>query len=149
MGMMFDSDGIAATLWYPIASFERLLELLRIVEGGHGSDFFVAYGRESAADTLKAPGVEIILKGARAFGARAGIPLIKLAKLFYNVSEWEFVADNLEDFTVHVSDAEALSEPLRYVALGFIRHLVCEFVGREVAITSERASPNRIIYRTL
>ena len=140
---------IGPTLWYPVVSFERLLLLLRDQEGGIGNDYFVTLGVDTAEASLSTGAVQVLLKGARAFGPRAGIALIKLSKLYFNFSEWDFEGDDLEHFTVVVSDAAPLPEPCRYTTLGFMQHLVLQFTGKRVRLTSQRPSADRIVYKTL
>lgn len=139
---------IGPTLWYPIASYERMLRLLRDREGAAGNDFFVAFGTDTAADSLGTGPIQILLKGAKAFGARAGIALIKLSKLYFNFSEWHFEGNDLEQFVIEVTDAADFPEPCRYSTLGFMQYLVLEFTGEAVQLSSQRPTRDRIVYRT-
>jgi len=139
---------IAPTLWYPIESYDRIVALLREVEGGASDDWWVEYGKESASEILAFGPVQALLKGARSFGPRAGIVLIRLSTLYFNFSKWKFQGESLESFQVEVKECEPMSEPCRLIILGFLRHLAKEFVGHSVPIGSERPSSDTIIYRT-
>jgi hypothetical protein len=139
---------VAPTLWYPIDAYDRIMLLLRETEGGMGDDWWIRYGEASAAEILAFGPVQAMLKGARSFGPRAGIVLVRMSTLYFNFSKWHFEGESLEAFEVEVSGAEPMSEPCRLIVLGFLRHLAQVFVGHEVAIESDRPVQSRIIYRT-
>jgi hypothetical protein len=139
---------IATTLWYPIDSYDRIMLLLREVEGGMGDEWWIQFGEEHAEELLLFRPVQVMLRGARGFGSRAGIALIKLSTLYFNFGTWSFDGEGLESFTAKVQDATPMSDPCRLIVLGFIRYLVRKFVGHDVTIVSERPSKDVIIYRT-
>jgi hypothetical protein len=141
-------QNIAASLWYPLDSYERIVQLVRQAEGGVGAEYWIRFGRENAEDVLASSAVQVFLKAARGFGPRAGIALIKLARLFFNFGEWSWEGDSLEKFKIEVSEAQYLSESVRLGALGFMLHLAQLFAGHEVRIVSERPSNDVVIYRT-
>jgi len=139
---------IVATLWYPIDSYDRIMLLLRDIEGGMGEEWWIQFGEEHALELLRFSPVQMIMRGARSFGSRAGMVLIKLAKLYFNFGKWNFEGDDLESFTVEVRETAPMSEPCRLIVLGFIRHLMREFMGHDVPIVSERPARDVIIFRT-
>jgi len=139
---------VAPTLWYPITSYERIVELVRAAEGGVGDAYWVRFGRENGEDVLESKAVSVFLRSARGFGPRAGIALIKLSQIFFNFAEWSFEGKTLESFTIDVRKATAMPDSVRLGTLGFIIHLVCKFVGDEIDIVSERPSRDHVIFRT-
>ena len=139
---------ISPTLWYPIDSYDRIVALLFDVECGIGDGWWIDYGEETAAELLEFGPIQALLKGARSFGPRAGIVLVRMSKLYFNFSKWHFEGDSLESFNVEVTDAEPMSEPCRLIVLGFLRHLAQVFVGHEVPVESYRPVPGRIVYQT-
>lgn len=139
---------INTTLWYPIDSYDRIMLLLREVEGGTGDEWWIRFGEEHAEELLLFRPVQVIMRGARSFGSRAGSALIKLSRLYFNFGEWSFDGDSLESFTAEVRETAPMSEPCRLIVLGFIRYLVRQFVGHDVTIVSERPAEDVIIYRT-
>lgn len=140
---------VRPTLWYPIENFDRLMLLLRDIEGGADDEWWVEYGVESAADILSFAPIQIILRGARSFGPRAGKALVKMSSLYFNVGRWRFEGDSMESYEVEVSEAEGLSDICRLISLGFLRYVTRDFVGREVGIESSRPTRDLILYRTL
>jgi len=139
---------IATTLWYPIDSYDRIMLLLRDVEGGIGDDWWVRFGEEHAKELLLFRPVQVILRGARSFGSRAGGVLVKLANFYFNFGQWHFEGESLDRFTCEVRETAPMSEPCRLIVLGFIRHLVRDFQGHEVPIVSERPADDVIVFRT-
>jgi hypothetical protein len=139
---------IALTLWYPIDAYDRIMLLLREIEGGMGDDWWIQYGEASAAEILAFGPIQAMLKAARGFGPRAGIVLVRMSSLYFNFSKWRFDGESLESFEVVVTGAAPMSEPCRLIVLGFLRHLAKVFVGHEVLLESDRPSHSRIIYRT-
>jgi len=138
---------ITPTLWYPLENYERIVRLIQEAEGGVGDRFWVRFGEDTARETLSSAAVQVLIRGARKFGDRAGIPLVKLGKLFFNFSEWRFEGDNLEHFTIEITDAEPMPEIVRHAVQGFIQHVVFEFTGKKVECTGERPRPDTIVFR--
>jgi hypothetical protein len=138
---------IAMTLWYPLESYERIVRLIQEVEGGVGDRFWVRFGEETAKESLSSAALQVLIKGARKFGNRAGIPLVKLGNLFFNFSHWHFEGDDLEHFTIEITDAGPMPEIVRHAAQGFVQHLVYEFTGKHVKISAERPTLDRVIFR--
>jgi hypothetical protein len=139
---------IAPTLWYPIDCYERVMLLVRSSEGGVGDGYWVRFGAETAAEAFESKSVQIILTGARAFGPRAGVALIKLSGLFYNFAEWQWEGEITGQFSITARGASAMPELARHGSLGFIQHFAEEFLGRAVPMTSDRPTRDVIIYRT-
>ncbi len=145
----FIDERVAATFWYPIDSYARMMHMLREAEGGNGNDYWINFGRETAIEVLQTAPVQIVLKGARPFGPRAGMALVKMARLFYNFGEWAFEGEILDDFVIESSGVEGLPELSRYGTQGFIQYFAEEFLGHEVPMTSLRPSRDVVIYKTI
>lgn len=139
---------IAATLWYPLENYERIVLLIQEIEGGVGDRFWVQFGEDTARETLSSAAVQVLIKGARKFGNRAGIPLVKLGNLFFNFSEWRFEGDDLEHFTIEITGAEPMPEIVRHAVQGFIQHVVFEFTGSPIKVTAERPRRDTVIFRS-
>jgi len=114
---------IASTLWYPLANYE-----------------------DTARETLGSAAVQVLIKGAKKFGNRAGIPLVKLGSLFFNFSTWQFEGDDLEHFTITISDAGPMPEIVRHAVQGFVQHIIYEFTGKPVKVTGERPRHDKIVF---
>ena len=139
---------VAPTLWYPLENYDRLVLLLREIEGGAGDEWWIQYGEESAGEILTYAPIQLMLKGARRFGPRAGSVLVKMSQLYFNFTRWQFEGDSLESFHVEVHEAEGMSEICRLIILGFLRYLARDFVGHDVEIVSSRPTEDLILYHT-
>jgi len=151
-------DKVLPGLWYPLASYQRLTELLMRTEGGGRSDYVVARGAR-AAERLFAAGLYQQLERGEEIGAmkranreswgvHEGSLMASLAGAIFNVSRWRFVVD-ARDPAVHrieVSEARALPEVSRWAAQGFIEYTASRLTGAPVRVTSERPAPDRIVF---
>jgi hypothetical protein len=121
---------IEPTLWYPIRSHDRLLEVKRDLLGAGEDRYLVELARRTAESLLSSGPYATMLESARSFGDRAGVPLIQMSKLIYNFTSWEYEGESLEDFTVHVSDARDFPETSRFSAEGFMGFVAEAMLGR-------------------
>ncbi len=137
---------VTKTLWYPLANYERIVTLIQEIEGGIGERFWVKFGEETARETLSSTAIQVLMRGARKFGDRAGIPLVKLGSLFFNFSKWQFEGDNFEHFTITITEASDMPEIVRHAVQGFIQHVVLEFTGKAVKVIGERPTRDRIVF---
>jgi hypothetical protein len=144
----FDGEKIVGGFWYPAARYERLLELIHACEGRR-PEALVEYGRSAAE----------LLLGTQAFSAMfqatakrtgdegAGALLVKLAEVVLNFTRWRFVGTSLDDFTVEVTEAADYHELARRSVEGLIEVFGSRLFGKALRVTSERPSPDRIVYR--
>jgi hypothetical protein len=145
-------------LWYALASYERLTELLMQVEGGGQIAYVVARGAR-AAERLFAAGLYQQLARGDEIGAekRANNErwseheanlMTSLAGAIFNVSRWRFVGDPNGAGTsrIEVSEAAALPEVSRWAAQGFVEYTTSRLSGLTTRVTSERPAPDRIVF---
>jgi hypothetical protein len=150
---------ISPGLWYPLASYARLSELLVEVEGGGRPGYLVERGAR-AAERLFAAGLYLQLergeeigaeKRARGegWGASEGNLVTSLAGAIFNVSRWRFEIDPDDDRLqrIEVSEAEALPEVSRLAAQGFVEYTASRLAGVPVRVESERVGGDRIVFR--
>jgi len=145
-------------LWYPLASYARLTELLMRVEGGGRSEYVVGRGAR-AAERLFAAGLyhqlargeEISAKkraaSERWSEAEANL-MTSLAGAIFNVSRWRYVGNPSDDRStrIEVTEAEALPEVSRWAAQGFVEYTTSRLSGLTTRVSSERPSPDRIVF---
>ncbi len=142
--------------WVPLASYERLVELLLRTEGAGQPDYLVRRGAR-AAERLFAAGLYLQLERGEAIGAQKrelgerwtateGNLLASLSGAIFSVSSWRFRVDPEEAslFYIDVSEAEALPEVSRLSAQGFIEYAASRIAGRPMQVTSERPERDRI-----
>ena len=145
-------------LWYPLASYGRLTELLMELEGGGRVEYVVARGAR-AAERLFAAGLYQQLVRGDAIGASKRAKserwteheanlMTSLAGAIFSVSRWRYVTDPAVPGTsrIEVSEAEALPEVSRWAAQGFIEYTSSRLSGVTTRVTSERPSPDRIVF---
>lgn len=135
------------TLWYPIETMSHLLELMRDVEGAGDERYLAAEAAREIDNVLRAPAMAAVVHGARAFGKRAGVALVKLTNLTFNFGRWTYSGEDLENFTVEAAGVEAITRPLQLSIEGFIGALASRMAGRPVQVTSERPAPGSLRYR--
>jgi len=150
-------DKVLPGLWYPLASYRRLTELLMRSVGRGRTDYVVARGAR-AAERLFAAGVyqqlergEVIGAEKRArredWGTHEGNLMASLAGAIFNVSRWRFVAEpEAGGSRIEVSDAGALPEVSRWAAQGFVEYTASRLSGTPLRVTSERPTPDRIVF---
>jgi hypothetical protein len=132
------------TLWYPIDIQDRMLRLIRDIEGAGDDRYLHEFGRQSASSVLAFKSMSVITTGARALGERAGRMLIRMAGLGFNFGHWTFVGDSLHDFKVIVTEADGLPDTIRYNLQGFIEHLVESVTQLDIVCTSSRLVRNQV-----
>jgi hypothetical protein len=147
LALLDNEESIEATLWYPIVCQDRLLRLVRDCVGGGDDRVIVEFAQETAKELLESPSYAALVAGASKMGERAGVALVKISELVFSFSQWMYCGESLADFRVEVSGAEELPESSQLAAAGFMAHLAERVLGRPVAITSERPSPDRVVYR--
>lgn len=143
-------------LWYPLASYRRLTEVLLQVEGGGRPEYVVRRGAR-AAERLFAAGLYLQLergdeigreKRARGEGwtEREGNLVSSLAGAIFNVSRWRFTVDSEAVHRIEVSEAEELPEVSRLAAQGFIEYTASRLAGGPVRVSSQRPGRGRIVF---
>ncbi len=133
------------TIWYPVASQGRLLDLLAEVLGG--SPFaIVEFARNTATEVLDAPALRVLLGGAGLLGSKLGPTMVRMARFGFSFGEWRFEGDNMSNFRVIADGMEPMPEGIRLNTQGFIDHLASRLVGAEIRCRSSRPTPGRILY---
>jgi len=145
-------------LWYPLATYRRLTEILLAVEGGGKPEYVVRRGAR-AAERLFAAGLYLQLergaeigaeKRARGEGwtAREGNLVASLAGAIFNVSRWRFTVDPDEPAVhrIEASEAAELPEVSRLAAQGFVEYTASRLSGAPVRVSSERPARGRIVF---
>jgi len=151
-------DKVLPGLWYPLASYRRLTEILIEVDGGGTPDYVVRRGAR-AAERLFAAGLYLQLERGEELGVqkrergevwteREGNLVASIAGAIFNVSRWRFRVDATDPAIQHieVTEAEALPEISRLAAQGFIEYSTSRLSGAPVRVTSERIGRDRIVF---
>jgi hypothetical protein len=150
------AEKVLPGLWYPLATYRRLTELLVAVEGGGRPDYVVRRGAR-AAERLFAAGLYLQLERGDEIGAqkrargegwteREGNLVSSLAGAIFNVSRWRFTVDGEAVHRIEVSEAEELPEVSRLAAQGFVEYTASRLAGGPVRVSSERLGRSRIVF---
>lgn len=144
---LLDSEAsVEASLWYPVACFDRLLEILRDLGGRGEDDALVSFARASAGKLFTtAPYLDLLSSGSGEVDS-PGAVLAKLSALAFNFTRWEYEGESLRDFRVHVSQARDFPETARWSTQGLMEAWATKLLGSPVSITHERLSQDHIVY---
>jgi hypothetical protein len=151
-------DKILPGLWYALASYRRMSELLWEVEGMRDPAYLMARGARSAERLFEAGLYQQMQRGEELGAAKRergeawsefdGNLMTSLAGSIFNVSRWRY-RRHPEDVNVNrieVTGARDLPEVARWAAQGFIEYMASRMTGVNVLVTSERPAPERIVY---
>jgi hypothetical protein len=141
-------DGeIIPGLWYPIASFGRLLELA-LAADGRSRERWPQVGFEAAEELLSAETYRGLVDSGTQRGDRSGFALVHLVPLFLNFSKWSFEPEPEDGSVYRVGVAEAEPMPDAAVALiqGIIEYLSQLVRRRRLSVSSQRVGRDRIIF---
>jgi hypothetical protein len=142
-------DGeIVPGLWYPIASFGRLLEFVLETDGST-RESWPQLGFEAAEQLLSADAYRGLVDSGARRGDRSGFTLVHLVPLFLNFSEWSFDPEPGDGsvYRVEIAQAEPMPDAVVAIAQGFIEYLSQTVRGSRLAVSSERVGRDRIVFR--
>ena len=141
---------LAASSWVPIATYMRALDVLIELEGGRDVERYLRERGRRAAERLHKMGLYGQFEASvETWGHRVGTITVTMGAVLYNFSRWRFESDaENKSFQTIVDDARDYPDHLRAVGEGFIQYLAQNLLtGAKVEVTSERLSPDRIIFR--
>ena len=140
-------EAVVPGLWYPLGTYGRLLELLRRKQGGDGAEYLIERGARAAERMMNQGAYRDFLTAASRWGERAGQAMVQLAKALYGGTRWSASYSSEEHKAeIVVDDAGDFPDSARWAAQGFVRVLFAHIEGAEVAVSSNRPRPDRIVY---
>jgi hypothetical protein len=140
---------LAASSWVPIETYVRVCDILAELEGGGDPRaYFRARGRRAGERLHRAGLYRQFDASVETWGKRAGSIATTMSGVLYNFTRWTFATkEGRRPFEITVDDALHFPESLRFVGEGFIEYTSRHMSeGREVHVTSERVTPDRIVY---
>jgi hypothetical protein len=138
---------VQVALWYPIDAFNAFVRISSQVAGRASPEALEATGRLSAEQLAKSGLYPQLTEGAGGSARAVGRRLVTLGSAFYNFMRWQFIdGEGPGHFTVDVTEAADWSEELRHITAGFIEVAASGAMGRPVRVTSERPTPDRVIF---
>jgi hypothetical protein len=139
-------EKVEPTLWYPIASAERIETFVAEVLGRDVAEMMREIGIAAAEKTLHQKAMRNLIEGARTHGERMGHIVVGLGKLIVNFGEWKFEGDPFGEFLLDATEVEAFPESTRHATEGFIEVLAKELTGRSAVASSQRPTLSHIIF---
>jgi len=145
---------IQPALWYPIASYGRLTEVLLEIEGRGDPRYLVERGVRAAKRIWDA-GVYVQLQHgeekARAARER-GDPvserdarlITSLSGAIYNFTRWTYRVEGERHAVIEVSEAAALPEIATHPMRGFLEYTVSRLRGIDTPVRVERPRPDTV-----
>ena len=137
---------VEPTLWYPIASAERIELFVAEVLGRDVEEMMREIGGAAARRILVQAGIRTFIEGARKHGERMGHILAGLGALVVDFGEWRFEGDIFSEFRVQATEVEALPDTTRYATEGFIEVLAQELIERHATVSSQRPSRGHVVF---
>lgn len=133
-------------LWYPLTSFDRLLDVATAdARTDGGLDAVAELGKQASARLLASEHYGALVDAAQGAGKLAGPRLLRLAPLLCSFGRWSFKPDG-KRVVIEVSEATGFPEMLGYLAQGLIAYLSERVSGRPVQVSSRRPAPDRIAF---
>jgi hypothetical protein len=141
-------EKIVVGMWYPVASFTRILALEKDGNRVTQADLVEA-GVGAAARLFDSQIYKHFVSTAENWGPRAGHTLVKLASMILTFADWSYDSGpaNGNTFTIEVTDARDFPDALRYLVQGVIQVLGERVNDVPVQLTSERPTPDHIIFQ--
>jgi len=149
----FLDEKVDATLWYPVETLDRFLEVIADLRDSDPRQVFVDIGR-AAADMASRTGRYIQLETGRRAGSsqsevlRYGRLVTSVITAFYNFSRMSFGPHPTEPdaFQIDWYDVADLPESNRYCAQGFIARVAEHAGDAPMQVTSQRPTPDHIVF---
>jgi hypothetical protein len=141
---------LAASSWVPVATYARALALLIELEAGSDVEGYLRGRGKRAAERLHKMGLYGQFEATvETWGHKVGTITVTMGAVIYNFTKWSFESD--EDngtFQTTVDEAHSYPDALLAVGEGFIQYLAEHLLpGRKIEVTSQRLTPDRIVFR--
>lgn len=138
---------VQVALWYPVDAFNAYLRITSEIGDRASPEALAATGRHSAEQLAESGLYLQLTEGAGGRGKGAGRRLVTLASAFYNFMHWEYIeGEDPSHFTIDVTGAADWCEELRHISEGFIEVASTRGTGWPVRVTSERPTPDHVIF---
>jgi hypothetical protein len=140
-------DKILVGAWYPVDAMGRILELVWEEESQRRTEALRERGRRVAAQLAESGLYRQVQASRSRHGQEFGRMLTSLAGAMFNFMRWSYETDDGgRTSRIVVAEANGWPEVLRIATEGFIETLVAAAGGRAVRVTSERPTPDRVVF---
>lgn len=145
----FLDEKILMGAWYPVDSFDRLVQLTSGPLAAENSHYLVRRGRKAADQLLGNQIYRRFNDTIQERGDQGGASVLTLAQLMMNFSSWNLLPYETGDtshFVIEVTEAGPMPDVLRYTAQGFIEKVAELMVGSPMKVTSERPALDQLTF---
>lgn len=133
--------------WIPIATYGRLLDLLARFDGGADSEAYLRRRGVAAAERLLSGTYAGFDAAPGSWGERVAKSMIGIAGMLYNFTRWSLRALDDGFYEIHAEEAADYPEAARHTAHGFLQAFADKSASEPLRVTSERATPDRVVFR--
>jgi hypothetical protein len=140
-------DKILVGAWYPVGAMGRILDLVWEEEAQRRPESLRERGRRAATQLAESGLYRQVQASRSRQGQEFGRMLTSLAGAMFNFMRWSYESDDGgRTSRIVVVEATGWPEVLRIATEGFIETLVAAAGGRAVRVTSERPTPDRVVF---
>ncbi|HTO09721.1 MAG TPA: hypothetical protein VMR86_21905 [Myxococcota bacterium] len=128
-------DRVAASAWYPVRIYDRVLTLMMKRAGGGQTEYLVELGREGTAALARQGMYKQMDRQAGSEPDAAFVrTLLTLAKALYSFTSWELESFDARagSFVIRISGAGDYPDSLRWRNCGFLETMTSQAIGRPV-----------------
>jgi hypothetical protein len=147
--LRFLDEKILTGTWYPVDSFDRMVQLTSRSISAEYPDYLVRRGRRAADQLLGNQIYRRFNDTIHERGDQGGASVLTLAQLMMNFSRWDLLPYETGDpahFVIEVNEAGPMPDVLRYTAQGFIERVAELMVGSPMKVTSKRPTLDQLIF---
>lgn len=139
-------ETIVPVLWYPVSAYSELSELNWEIAGNNRPEFQLEAGRR-AAERLAASGPYKSMNAKISdWGQRITDEQASLFSALYNFLNVN-VRDDPPTRSIELTGAAPLPESWRFATQGFIDYLARRNRNERIKVTSERPTPDKIVFQ--
>jgi len=145
----FLDEKILVGRWYPVSSFDRMVQLTSGPASSENASYLIKRGRKAADQVLGNQIYGHFSETIKQRGDQSGASVLTLAQLMMNFSRWELLPYRNGDpshFVIKVTEAGPMPDVLRYTAQGFIERVAEMMVGGPMQVLSERPTLNQLTF---
>ena len=140
-------EKVQPSLWYPLAAVNELSQQIIKIEGEGDPAYNRTLGAEALGVILARDSYRGLIEGAMKQKGSEGQTLVQLASLVYDFGQWTFEGEDLSKFEAIMTEAEPLPELATFSIAGFMETLVAHCTGNRIAVTIDRPSLDKVIFR--
>lgn len=142
-------EKVMPSSWYPLDTYDRLVQILLELEGGGDVEYLVQRGRAAAERLIQAGLYQQLDATLERWGDKFGRIMSTLGSTMFSDTVWSVEKMGSEDeYVVEVTVPGSFPDSARYSSQGFIEQLGSRAAKYDIEVTSARSGPTRVSFRT-